>query len=179
MQFFLYLIVGGLSFLVEIAAFVALRRAAMPVIPASVASYVVATLANYLLSVLLAFQRGRFRRHVEMARFLTVVLVGLALNTALVWCFVYPLAIPPLAAKIGAVPIVLIWNYLGRRMLVFTDRVPAPVQSWVDAAGRARFGLPPLARARNAEAQRANGQAVRSRSTSAKAVTAPVSPAAK
>ena len=56
MQFFLYLIVGGLSFLVEIGVFVALRRAAMPVIAASVASYVVATLANYLLSILLAFQ---------------------------------------------------------------------------------------------------------------------------
>jgi putative flippase GtrA len=172
MQFLLYLIVGGLSFVVEIAAFIALRRVALPVIPASVASYLVATLANYLLSVLLAFQRGRFRRHVEMARFLTVVLVGLALNTALVWCFVYLLAIPPLAAKIGAVPIVLIWNYLGRRMLVFTDRVPAPVQSWLDVASRARFGRRPSGHDRNAvaqaaAAQRPSGQAVRSRSTSA------------
>jgi putative flippase GtrA len=134
MQFFLYLIVGGLSFLVEIGTFVALRRTAMPVIPASVTSYIVATVANYLLSVLLAFQRGRFRRHVELARFLTVVLVGLALNTALVWCFVYPLAIQPTIAKIAAVPIVLVWNYLGRRMLVFDNRVPAPVQSWLQLA---------------------------------------------
>ena len=108
MQFFLYLIVGGLSFIVEIATFVALRRAATPVIPASVLSFVIATIANYLLSVVLAFQRGRFRRHVEMARFLSVVLVGLLLNTALVWCFVYPLAIPPIVAKIAVVPIVLI-----------------------------------------------------------------------
>jgi putative flippase GtrA len=131
MQFFLYLIVGGLSFVVEIAAFVALRRAAMPVIPASVASFVVATIANYSLSVLLAFQRGRFRRHVELFRFLTVVLVGLALNTALVWCFVYLLAIPPVVAKIAAVPIVLIWNYVGRRMLVFSDRVPPPTRAWL------------------------------------------------
>src|SRR5579863_27308 len=93
MQFFLYLIVGGLSFVVEIGVFVALRRAAMPVIAASVASFLVATLANYLLSILLAFQSGRFRRSAELGRFLAVVLVGLALNTALVWCFAYPLAI--------------------------------------------------------------------------------------
>lgn len=124
MQFFLYLVVGGLSFIVEIATFVALRQAVVPVIAASVLSFIVATIANYLLSVVLAFQRGRFRRHVEMARFLSVVLVGLFLNTALVWCFVYPLSIPPLVAKIAVVPIVLIWNYIGRRLFVFSDQVP-------------------------------------------------------
>lgn len=139
MQFLLYLIVGGLSFLVDITVFVALRQAAIPVIPASVTSCVVATGANYLLSVLLAFQGGRFRRDVELLRFLTVVMVGLALNTILVWFFVYPLAINPVIAKIAAVPIVLIWNYLGRRMLVFTDRIPAPVQSRF-AVGRRALG---------------------------------------
>ncbi len=137
MQFFLYLIVGGLSFVVEIGAFVALRRAAMPVIPASVASFLVATIANYLLSILLAFQSGRFRRRAELTRFLVVVLVGLALNTALVWWFAYPLAIQPTIAKIAAVPIVLVWNYLGRRALVFDARVPVPVRSWIEAAIRA------------------------------------------
>ena len=131
MQFFLYLIVGGLSFLVEISTFVALRRTAMPVIPASVTSFIVATVANYLLSIVLAFERGRFRRHVELTRFLIVVLVGLTLNTMLVWVFVYPLAIRPTVAKIAAVPIVLIWNYLGRRALVFDSSIPAPIQSWL------------------------------------------------
>jgi dolichol-phosphate mannosyltransferase len=138
MQFLLYLIVGGLSFIVEIATFVALRRAAMPVIPASVASFIVATAANYLFSVLLAFQRGRFRRHIELVRFLTVVVIGLALNTALVWCFVYPLAIPPVAAKIAAVPIVLIWNYLGRRMLVFDNRIPSSIALWRRTGGNTK-----------------------------------------
>jgi putative flippase GtrA len=128
-QFFLYLIVGGLSFIVEISTFLALRRIAMSVIPASVASFIVATVANYFFSILLAFEGGRFRRHVELARFLTVVLVGLALNTAVVWVLVYPLAIQATVAKIGAVPIVLMWNYLGRRIFVFDERVPAPIQS--------------------------------------------------
>jgi len=45
-QFFLYLIVGGLSFIVEISNSLALRRIAMSVIPASVASFIVATVAN-------------------------------------------------------------------------------------------------------------------------------------
>jgi putative flippase GtrA len=140
MQFFLYLIVGGLSFLVEISSFIALRLAMMAVIPASVTSFIVATIANYLLSIVLAFVPGRFQRHVELTRFLAVVLVGLALNTAVVWFFVYPLAISPVAAKIGAVPIVLIWNYLGRRWLVFDDRVPAVVLALPEITGRGRAG---------------------------------------
>lgn len=136
MQFFLYLVVGGLSFLVEIGSFVGLREAAMPIIAASMASFMVATGANYLLCTLLAFERGRFRRHSELLRFMTVVLVGLAFNTALVWCFVYPLGIHPTVAKIAAVPIVLAWNYLGRRWLVFGNRIPAPVRSWIDPVRR-------------------------------------------
>ncbi|MGA8756914.1 MAG: GtrA family protein [Stellaceae bacterium] len=137
MQFFLYLIVGGLSFLVEIGVFVAFCRAGMPVIPASITSFLVATTANYLLSVLLAFQRGRYPRHIELMRFITVVVVGLALNTTLVWCFAYPLAIPPTIAKIAAVPFVLVWNYLGRRLLVFDDRIPIaiPLRPRVDRRG--------------------------------------------
>jgi putative flippase GtrA len=136
MQFLLYLIVGGLSFLVELTAFIALQTAAIAVIPASVASFIVATVANYLLSITLAFIPGRFRRHAELARFLAVVLVGLALNTAAVWFFAYPLGIPPVAAKVGAVPIVLIWNYLGRRLLVFDARVPAGTRSLIETAVR-------------------------------------------
>ena len=125
MQFVLYLVAGGLSFFVDIGAFVGLRALGAAVIPASVTSFILATAANYMLSILLAFERGRFRRHVEITRFLVVVLVGLGLNTLLVWCFVYPLSVQPTVAKIIAVPFVMVWNYLGRRLLVFSNRIPA------------------------------------------------------
>jgi putative flippase GtrA len=131
MQFFLYLIVGGLSFFVDIGAFIALRAIEVPVIIASVTSFGLATVVNYLLSVILAFQRGRFRRNIEMLRFLTVVLIGLGLNTLLVWCFVYRLALHPTTAKIIAVPIVLVWNYLARRRLVFGNEIPSAVRTWL------------------------------------------------
>jgi putative flippase GtrA len=138
MQFLLYLIVGGQSFFVDIGIFVLLRMAEMSVIPASIVSFMAATGANYVLSTVLAFQGGRFRRHIELVRFLVVVLVGLALNTGLVWLFVYPLGVDPTLAKILAVPIVLVWNYLGRRLLVFHDRLPTPMLKWLSSARRSR-----------------------------------------
>lgn len=136
MQFLLYLVVGGLAFFVDIGVFIGLCTGGVPVIPASITSFLVATLANYLLSITLAFEAGRFRRSIEIIRFLAVVLIGLAFNTALVWYFAYPLAMPPVAAKIAAVPIVLAWNYLGRRLLVFSERVPLPVREMIDDSGR-------------------------------------------
>lgn len=81
MQFFLYLIVGGLAFFVDIGTFLVLRTVGISVLSASVSSFMVATAANYLLSILLAFERGRFRRHIELLRFMIVVVVGLGLNT--------------------------------------------------------------------------------------------------
>jgi putative flippase GtrA len=164
MQFFLYLVVGGLSFLVEIATFIALRRAAMPVIPASVTSFIIATIANYLLSIVLAFQRGRFRRQAELARFLGVVLVGLGLNTALVWIFVYPFAIPPTLAKISVVPIVLVWNYLGRRMVVFDTGIPIRIRFWLSPASRGEAGLPSLGQRSGRLGEGVGTAAIRSRS---------------
>jgi putative flippase GtrA len=136
MQFLLYLVVGGLSFCVDIGAFVLLQSAAVPVIPASIISFIAATGANYVLSTRLAFQAGRFRRSVEVVRFLGVVLVGLALNTGFVWLFVYPLEVRPTVAKIIAVPIVLVWNYLGRRLLVFHAQLPTPLLRWLSRQWR-------------------------------------------
>jgi putative flippase GtrA len=139
MQFFLYLIVGGLSFFVDIGTFIMLRAIGLPVIPASVMSFSLATAANYLLCLVLAFERGRFRRSIETLRFLIVVLVGLGLNTLLVWCFVYPLSLRPTAAKVIAVPIVLIWNYLGRRLLVFSHEIPVAVRQRLKPRSRLFF----------------------------------------
>jgi putative flippase GtrA len=134
MQFFLYLIVGGLSFFVDIGAFIVLRTIEVPVILSSVTSFSLATAANYLLSVVLAFERGRFPRSIEVLRFLSVALVGLGLNTLLVWCFVYLFLIHPAAAKIVAVPIVLMWNYLGRRLFVFSKDMPVAVRALLESA---------------------------------------------
>jgi hypothetical protein len=105
-----------------------------------------------LLSVVLAFERGRFRRYIEMLRFLAVVLVGLGLNTLLVWYFAYPLSIRPTAAKIVAVPIVLMWNYLGRRLLVFGNDIPVAVRALLKPAWRGK--VYPLAARHEARAPR-------------------------
>ncbi|GAB4174263.1 MAG: hypothetical protein OHK0024_11020 [Thalassobaculales bacterium] len=121
-QFLLYLVVGGLSFVVDIAVFVALYQHIDDRL-ASVAGFLTATCANYFLSYLLAFQRGRFGRANEVARLFAVAGIGLVLNTAFFELFVR-IGLHPVVAKVVAVPIVLIWNFLGRRLFVFHHSLP-------------------------------------------------------
>ncbi|BBK30826.1 putative flippase GtrA [Stella humosa] len=123
LQFACYLVVGGSAFLVELATFLLLLEAGMAVIAASVASFVVASGANYVLSNVIAFQSGGISRGQEALRFAFVALVGLGLNTGFVWLLL-ALGAAPVLAKISAVAPVLAWNFLGRRLLVFSARIP-------------------------------------------------------
>ena len=122
-QFSVYLIVGGLSFFVDIGGFVVLTALTVPILLAAGCSFILATAANYLLSYKLAFSRGCFGRGHEIGRLFAVALLGLGLNTLLVWLLITYTPTAPLVAKILVVPVVLIWNFLGRRLFVF-DRTP-------------------------------------------------------
>src|SRR5262249_549492 len=54
-QFLSYLVVGGLSFLVELGTFKLALAAALPLPPASVLSFALANVANYFLCIKLSF----------------------------------------------------------------------------------------------------------------------------
>ncbi len=133
-QFAAYLIVGGAAFVVDIGIFLLLHGLGLAVLTASAIGFVSATLVNYVLCYKLAFTRGRFSRSGEIARLFVVAAIGLVLNTGFVWGYVEGLIMAPELAKVLAVPPVLIWNYLGRRALVFDNAMPPKTQLVTDAA---------------------------------------------
>jgi putative flippase GtrA len=102
-----------------LGGFVALRLCKLPILTASVLSFVTATLVNYLLCCGFVFRSGRFSRPEEIARLFMIALVGLGLNTAVVLLLAQILQFDPTLAKILAVFPVFAWNYLGRRAMVF------------------------------------------------------------
>jgi len=124
LQFFLYLFVGGLCSICDVGGFWLLQAADIPIIIASATSFTVATTLNYFLSYFFVFERGRFSMSHEIARVFVVSLIGLALNTLLVYLFVSDLALNGVLAKIIAIPLVLFWNFLGRRIFVFRPTIP-------------------------------------------------------
>ena len=127
LQLGLYFIVGGICFCIDIAGFVALRSLKLPILTASVLSFVTATLVNYLLCCGFVFRSGRFSRPEEIVRLFIIALVGLGLNTTVVLLLAKILRFDPTLAKILAVLPVFAWNYLGRRAMVFDGSPPAGI----------------------------------------------------
>ena len=139
-QFLWYVVVGGLSFLTDLAVFVSLLSVGTPVMAALVVGFVIGTLTNYLLSRALAFTAGRFRPVSEVLRLFIVAAIGLMLTVALVFALM-ALGLPVVAAKIIATPIALIWNYFGRRIFVFHPQMPTAIwQLSARALDRIRTG---------------------------------------
>jgi putative flippase GtrA len=104
--------------------FVVLRHLQLPVLPASAASFVTATIVNYLLCSGFVFRSCRFSRPEEVSRLFVIAVVGLGLDSAAVWLLAEVPGVNPTLAKILAVLPVFAWNYLGRRSIVFDSRPP-------------------------------------------------------
>ena len=124
LQLVLYLVVGGICFCIDIGGFVALRYLKVPILTASAASFVTATITNYALCRTFVFRSGRFSRPEELLRLFGIAIIGLGLNSAVVWLLAEIIATDPTVAKILAVFPVFAWNYLGRRTVVF-DGAPS------------------------------------------------------
>ena len=138
LQLGIYLIVGGICFCIDVGGFVALRSLKLPILAASVLSFITATLSNYLLCCGFVFSRGRFSRPEEIVRLFIIALVGLSLNSMVVLLLAQILEFDPTLAKILAVVPVFAWNYLGRRTMVF-DGTPSPAVALL--VGRVRGRL--------------------------------------
>jgi putative flippase GtrA len=116
-----YLGVGAAAAAVDIGLFwIFARELGLPYLRVAIATFVAATLVNYVLSVRFVFVSGvRFRRRWELALVFLVSGLGLAVNNAMLWICVERLALDLLLAKIAATGTVFFWNYFARRQFVF------------------------------------------------------------
>lgn len=116
-----YILVGGTAAGVDIGLFMLFAQyLGMPYLRVAAASFILATLVNYWLSIRFVFVSGqRFRRRHEMALVFAVSLAGLALNAGILWLCVERGQFGLLVAKLTATGVVFFWNFLARRILIF------------------------------------------------------------
>ena len=116
-----YFVVGGIATVVDVGLFMLFAQGlGYPYLRVAAATFVVATLVNYVLSVRFVFVSGlKFTRRWEIAMVFAVSAVGLGLNQAILWACVELGGLPLLFSKLAATAVVFCWNYLGRRHLVF------------------------------------------------------------
>jgi putative flippase GtrA len=130
-EFGRYVLAGGLAFCADFALLAFLTGVAdMHYLPASLLSFLLGTWINYRLSVRWVFAyRAIETRSAEFGLFLLVGVTTLGLSLALMALLVERLEMHVLLAKCVATVFTLIFNFAGRRALLFTRWGRAPMFS--------------------------------------------------
>jgi putative flippase GtrA len=118
-----YFAVGGMAATVDIGFFF-LFTSILDIgwFLSALASFTLATAANYLLSIRYVFKSGiRFQKHHELMIIFLISGSGLAINQLILWMLIENQNLNMLASKITATALLFFWNYGLRKAVVFPE----------------------------------------------------------
>jgi putative flippase GtrA len=125
-QFVLYIFIGGIAALFNLIVFLGMLSSGWTVTIAAPTAFILAAIANYLLCILLLFRhKARWNSINEMIIFWFVVGVVGILDLATTKLFI-SLGSAVWMSKLLASVIGLIFNFIGRRFLVFSEPTSGP-----------------------------------------------------
>jgi putative flippase GtrA len=126
-EFGRYLLVGGTAFVADFTTLAILTESGVVgVLGAAALAFLVGTQVNYFLSTRWVFTSRRVKdRRLEFALFASVGLMGLGLNELIIWTLHHRLDVHYLLAKVASAGLVLSWNFLVRKRMLFA---PAPTR---------------------------------------------------
>lgn len=121
-QLFRYTFVGGAAFVVDYFLLIALTElCGLDYRISASLSFLVGLLVNYFISKVWVFRTSKFRRKgIEFLFFALIGVVGLLLNTALIWIITEFVGIPYYISKIITAVLVYLYNFLARKYFIFT-----------------------------------------------------------
>ncbi|MBN1961840.1 MAG: bifunctional glycosyltransferase family 2/GtrA family protein [Deltaproteobacteria bacterium] len=123
-QFLLYLFVGGLAALINLLTFSLLLKFDTNIFIAIATSFIIAATVNYVLCIFLIFRhKARWNIPLELLIFILVATTAGGLDMTVTLGLI-KLGTTPLLAKAVSCAIGLIFNFLGRRFLVFPEKQP-------------------------------------------------------
>ena len=118
-QFLTFILVGSFVAIVQFVIIIALvQYLGVGVVHASSTGFVICTFLNYILSYKITF-RSRMKHRKALIQFLAVATVGLLLNGAIVKIGTDVLEIHYLLTQVGAMGVVIIWNFFANRCWTF------------------------------------------------------------
>ena len=121
-QFLFYTVIGGVSAIVNLLLFLALFQSGMGLSASTLLAFFVAAFVNYYLSVKLLFRhRAKWNSALEILVFLLVVAAVAGVDLYCTHFFV-SVGIYAALAKILSSAIGLVFNFVGRRFLVFPEK---------------------------------------------------------
>ena len=126
-QFLRYILTGGAAFVADFALFaLCLYVLNWHYLVANLVALVVGLVLNYALSILWVFTAcKRFfkkRKVLEFSLFAVVGIAGVGLNQLLMYLMIGVLGLNEIVAKVIAAAIVLMWNFGGRKLMLFRKK---------------------------------------------------------
>ncbi|MDR0748200.1 MAG: GtrA family protein [Tannerellaceae bacterium] len=119
-QLLRYTFVGGLAFIVDVGLlFILTEYAAFYYLVSATCSFIAGLLVNYYISTIWVFGSSPYKKGIEFVLFALVGLIGLGLNDLLIWVFTEKCGIYYMLSKLLTAVLVYMWNFLGRRYLIF------------------------------------------------------------
>ena len=126
-QFFRYCFVGGIATVVEGATlwivqhYIFSDEKTVYVYLSQAIAFVLGTITNFVLSRLFVFQASNKSMKItgEFIVVFIISVVGLLAKEALLWCFNSKLGIHYMLVWLVSTAIVLIWNYVARRLFIY------------------------------------------------------------
>ena len=118
-QILKFVVVGGLAFLIDYGIYTLLISAFhVYYIIASVISFTLSVIFNYILSIKLVFDVKKKQGPKEFIIFVILSVIGLILNSLILYLSVELMQIHKLIAKIIATFIVMIYNFITRKIFI-------------------------------------------------------------
>ena len=116
-QFAKFGVVGVIAPAIDFAVMIALTElAGIPPVASSSVSFVVSLLFNYVASMRFVFARREdLGRVAEAAIFCILSLIGLGINSALMWLGAELASLNYVLVKVGATAVVILWNFFSRK----------------------------------------------------------------
>lgn len=122
-QFFRYIFVGGFAFLVDAFALWLCEKFMHYMIAAAIA-FVVGLAANYVLSICFVFSESKqvTNKVKEFTVYAVIGIIGLILTEAIMYLCTDVVGLYFLLSKIIAAAIVLVWNFVARKKILYTNK---------------------------------------------------------
>ncbi|MCC8168973.1 MAG: GtrA family protein [Oscillospiraceae bacterium] len=122
-QFFRYIFVGGFAFLVDAFVLWLCEKFVHYMIAAAIA-FVVGLAANYLLSIFFVFSESKQVKNkaAEFTAYAVIGVIGLGLTEVIMYLLTDICGLYFLLSKIIAAAIVLVWNFVARKKILYTNK---------------------------------------------------------
>ena len=87
---------------------------------ANAIGFIIAASSNYLLNRIWTFQSTNSNIAFEYSEFIVISLIGLGINTLILWLLVSKYKLNFYLAKVFAIAVVTIWNFLANAFITFS-----------------------------------------------------------